>query len=104
MNSNDPLNKIEDAAQILFKKMAEQCHGFQTDTVVSASLNMLINAVRQAHSKRMSAINRIDELAAQMKRVLDQHYDPVTGGRRNIFPFHQEIELNHFKDEPTKRN
>lgn len=105
-NSQDPLKRVETAQRALFEAYAKVSSGFSNEHVVGAALNLLVNALRQSHTKRIPAINRVDELAAEAKRILDSHYDSVSGERRNIFPFEQVVQMPHidFKSKATKRN
>ncbi len=92
----DPLKDRPGAELELFKQMARLGVGFPTDHVVGACQNLMLNALRQAHATRDGAMNRIDQMMAEMKALLAQHYD-LTGKRLNgAFPFHQTIEPVHF--------
>ena len=92
----DPLNSGPDAERELFNQMARLGAGFATDQVVGACINLLVNALRQAHPTRDGVMNRTDQLSAEMKAMLARHYD-LTGKRlKGAFPFHQEIEAAHF--------
>jgi hypothetical protein len=102
-NPNDPLHNVDAASRELFKLFGQVANQFPRDAVVGAAINTLVNAVRQSHASRDKALGRVDEIAAIMKRIIDNHYDPVTNGRRNVFPFHQIMEMTHFKDEATRR-
>lgn len=98
-NPNDPLRKSgPDQALELFRAFSQVANGFSTEDAVAASVNMLINAVRQAHANRGEAEARFNELFGRSKDVLLGHYDSVTGKRRNIFPFNQVIHMAHFND------
>jgi hypothetical protein len=80
--------------QELFEAMAKLCRGRPLDHVLSAASNLLVNALRQEVMLRKEAEAIIDELFAKAKTLLiDQHYDPVTGKRRNVFPFTQTLEM-----------
>jgi hypothetical protein len=94
----DPL-KGKGPDQALFEALGKVCAGHPLDHVLSASINLLVNAVREDVASRQKAEAVIDELFARAKTVLlDHHYDPVTGKRRNIFPFTQTLEMP-FHDE-----
>lgn len=97
-NPNDPLNKAgTDQQRALFNAFCKVANGFSTEEVLGAAANVLVNALRQAHATQAAALSRLDELAAASKGLLASHYDAL-GRRRNIFPFHQTIELPHFTD------
>jgi hypothetical protein len=54
---------------------------------------MLVNAIRQSQPTRQGAADTLDQLVSRVKLLLlDQHYDAM-GKRRNVFPFHQVIEV-----------
>jgi hypothetical protein len=97
-NPNDPLTKptaAPDAARELFQNLSKVCSGFTAEQVIVAAINLLINAIRQNKATRDGAAQAFDEVSAHAKQMLlDQHYD-LTGKRRNIFPFHQTIEIPH---------
>lgn len=62
-------------------------------------MNLLVNAVRQNCITRREAERAFDELVGRTKNLLlEQHYDPVSGRRRNVFPHTQHImaELVHW--------
>lgn len=97
-NPTDPLRKVEDAGQELFKRMGRTCDGFSSDAVIAAASNIVLNAIRQAYGQRYQAEARYDELTARLKGLLMDHYDPVTGKRRNIFPHTQELHVPFLHD------
>jgi len=97
-NPTDPLRKVEEAGQELFKRFGKESNGFNADAVIAAASNILVNAIRQTYSQRHRAEARFDELAARLKGVLMDHYDPVTGKRRNIFPFTQHLNVPYLGD------
>lgn len=97
-NPLDPMRKSgPDQQRELFNMFCKVASGFGTDEVAGAAINLLVNALRQAHSTQPKALARLDEIAATAKGLLAQHYDAL-GRRRNIFPFHQTIEVPHFID------
>lgn len=104
-NSKDPiLNSGSETQQQLFKQFVQSASGFQQNDVVSAAVNLLINALRQTHPSRKEAEKAFDELFGRTKGfLLDGHYDSSTGKRLNIFPFHQIVEmpLMHIKQLKT---
>lgn len=89
--SKDPLLIASpDAQRELFSRMCREASGFTAEDVAGAAINILINAIRQAHGKRSDAERRYDELMARMKGVLMDHYD-AGGRKKGIFPFNQNI-------------
>jgi len=101
-NPSDPLHKANNEAGVeLFRKLAEVCDEAPTDVVIIGAINLLLNAIRGAHSSRTSAERAFDEYAAKAKAVLlDQHYDQL-GRRRNVFPHDQVIEVPHVRFEQS---
>ena len=97
-NPADPLRKTEQNNQELFKRFGKECNGFTLDAVIDAAANTLLNAIRQANQTRSGAEARYDQLAAHLKGILMDHYDPVTGKRRNIFPFTQHLHVPFIRD------
>ncbi len=95
-NPRDPLGNAENSTRELFKHLGAVCNGFSNDAVLGAAVNLLANAVRQSCKSRQQAEASWDEIAARMKGVVLSHYDPVTGKRRNIFPFHQTIDVPYY--------
>lgn len=95
-NPNDPLHKPTagpQSARQLFDNLSKVASGFGADDVMLAAANLLINAIRQHKATRDGAVVAFDEIAARSKHVLlEQHYDQM-GRRRNVFPFHQVIEV-----------
>lgn len=94
-NDKDPLGHTETATRELFKRMGAECNAFPNEAVVGAAANLLLNAIRQSHKTRRGAETAFDELVGTLKGVLLSHYDGVTDQRRNIFPYHQIIEMPH---------
>jgi hypothetical protein len=97
-NKLDPLKKTgPDKQHELFRNLSKVCHGFGSDEVIGASVNLLVNAIRGAYGHRSMAERRWNELFGQFKDVLiNNHYDSVTGKRRNVFPFTQHIHVPFF--------
>ena len=90
---SDPLLNNTDNARRLFKAFSEISHGFSTLDVVNASLNMVVNAVRQASTTQRNASEMWDELIARSKGLLMDGYDS-TGRKKGIFPFTQTLTAN----------
>jgi hypothetical protein len=93
-NHKDPLHKSgPEAEKELFRAFGAASNGFPTEAVLGAAANVFVNAIRQSQATREGAREKFDELVARVRLLLlDQHYD-ATGKRRNIFPFHQAIEV-----------
>lgn len=95
VNPKDPLHQNPDAEKALFDALAKVCNGFASEQVVGAALNLVVNAIRQANATDKGALNAADAAHAAIRRILVAHYDNV-GKRRNIFPFHQKVEVPFF--------
>jgi hypothetical protein len=90
-NPKDPLAKTgPDYQRELFDRFSRDASGFSTADVIGAAANIVVNALRQAHSTREEAAKAYDEHAARIKGILMDHYDS-TGRRKGIFPFAQTI-------------
>ena len=98
-NPKDPLRNNYDGARELFERFAAEANGFPAEHAISAALNVLINAIRQAQPRQALALNVFDECATKARASLAEHYQ-ATGERRNIFPFHQVIEPDKFDARP----
>ncbi len=95
-NPNDPLIRTGDAYQrALLEKLGAQCNGFSSDAVIGAAVNLLINAVRQTYSSRVTAEIRFNDLINQSKSTLLEHYDSVTGKRKGNFAHTQIVQAAH---------
>jgi hypothetical protein len=92
----DPTREGPPSEQQLFEAMAKVASGFSTEAVLGASINMLVNAIRQVYGKRSDAEYRMRELYGKHMELLMQHYDPVTGRRRSVIPFTQVIAPKRF--------
>ena len=93
--TKDPLLlSSPDQQKALFDAFCQVANGFSAEQVVGAAANMIVNGLRQAHATRDAAMNGLDRVAAQAKTIIDGHYD-ATGKRRNVFPFHQMLEVSH---------
>lgn len=91
-NDNDPLKDSSKGQKALLEQFAAHANGFSREDVEAAALNLLLSVVRQNYKTQHGANDRCDQLAAEMKRILDMHYDHL-GNRRSVFPFHQVIEM-----------
>lgn len=90
----DPLKVGPNNTRELFNRFSKVATDFPRDVVVGAVSNVLLNALRQSHGRRDQAAAAFDELAARLKAVLMEHYNGM-GERRNVFPFHQTLEMPH---------
>ena len=96
-NPKDPLLNAGPAQQQeLFRRFTAAAHGFSMEDVIGACMNVLINAIRQSNPTWSKASERFDEWMGRFKGILQQHYDTATGKRRNVFPFHQTLQMEHF--------
>lgn len=103
-NPKDPMNKSgPDRERELFQMLGKVASGFDGDVVVGAAMNLLVNAIRQRCATRTEAERMFDELAGRSKNLLlEQHYDPVSNKRRNVFPFTQVVNAELVHWDPTK--
>lgn len=104
-NPKDPLNKSgPDRGRELFQALGRAASGFDDVAVMDAAINLLVNATRQRCATRGEAERVFDELVGRSKNLLlEQHYDPVTERRRNVFPFTQHVhaELVHWNPKKS---
>jgi hypothetical protein len=91
-NPKDPLHSQSDAEKTLFEALAKVCNGFTQEQVAGAALNLIVNAIRQGYATDKGALDAADAAHAAMRKILVAHYDNA-GRRRNIFPFHQIVEM-----------
>jgi hypothetical protein len=96
--SNDPL-EVRGADRVLFEQVWKMMLGQERSTVCEIGLNLIVNVIRQSVGKRKDAEELFNQLFGKAKStLLDEHYDSVTGLRRNVFPFTQVIQAP-FHDE-----
>ncbi len=93
MSNEDPILRNTDNARQLFDTFSQVSHGFSALDVVNASLNMLINAVRQAEATRKGASESWDQYVGRSKGLLMDGYDS-TGRRKGIYPYTQTLTAN----------
>lgn len=105
-NPKDPLiNSTDATAKYLIQQIGHLCTGVPNESVHLAANNFFINVIRQMCPTRKQAELVFDEAATRMKHaLLEQHYDPVSGRRRDVFPFTQNLSVPfiEFKDEFKK--
>ena len=72
--------------------------------MIGAAINILINVIRQMEPTRKEAEARWDMLFGRGKTLLlDRHYDSVTGRKKTIFPFTQQISMGfHHEDDEVR--
>lgn len=101
-NPLDPMHRSGPAVELeLFRALTAACNGYPSQVAVGAAANLIVNAVRQQHPNRRDAEEAMREvLTRTMTLLLDQHYD-LQGNRRNVFPFHQIVQLPSI--EPNAR-
>jgi hypothetical protein len=98
VSEKDPILNNAEPARQLFHSFSQVSHGFSTIDVVNATLNMLINAVRQAEPTRKGASETWDEYVNRSKGLLMNSYDS-TGRKKGIYPYTQTLtaDLANFK-------
>lgn len=102
-NPLDPLPKNgPDAQGELFRRFSRDADGFSAEDAIGAAMNVIANALRQAHGTATAAARSCDMLTAHMKETVMEHYT-VAGQRRPIFPFHQTIAVPLFDARPKDR-
>jgi hypothetical protein len=84
---------VPDRPRELFAQLSKVCHGFSSEEVAAAAINLMINAIRQTNEMQSGAARSFDELAGRAKHLLlEQHYSG-DGKRRNVFPHTQTLEI-----------
>jgi hypothetical protein len=101
MIPGDPFRGLPEQERALFEIFKQASAGKNVDAVIGASLNLLINVLRQMEPTRAEAEARFDMLFGRAKSLLlDRHYDSVTGKRKTVFPFTQQVRLPlHWEDD-----
>lgn len=99
-NPQDPTRNVSSSnPRALFQKFGACANGFGYDDVIDAASNLIINALRQKHTKRRDALEAYSLLTNKVGDLLSAHYDSSTGNRKNIFPFTQTVNATHHVDE-----
>jgi hypothetical protein len=100
----DPLKGLPEQERMLFEAFRQAAAGKNVDAVIGASINMLINVIRQMEPTRVEAEARWDALFGRGKSLLiDRHYDANTGRRRTIFPFTQVVKAAYHEEDDLIR-
>lgn len=96
-NPKDPLHKVgPEVEKEILRKLGQLAHGFPRHEVLNAAWHLVLNVIRQEAETRLRAEKLFDEYAGRAKNtLLEQHYD-LTGKRRNIFPFAQNLSPETF--------
>lgn len=97
----DPLTKGPESSRVLQQRMGKASSGFSYDAVVSAAANILINVIRQKHSKKKGALDELDQVQAAVRKAVDEHYQ-LNGSRKSLFPFDQIISVPHLDFKKSK--
>jgi hypothetical protein len=87
--ARDPLT--EGPGRELFQQFTQAANGRSIEDVLSASMNMIANCLRQNYGLRSEVEARMKELFGKSMEVLLEHYDPTTGRRRSVIPFDQVV-------------
>lgn len=103
INPKDPLPKLQhEAGKELYKRFGNCATGFQTNDVISAAANMIVNSLRLVYDNRKDAEARMAEIMGRSSQALRDCYDGSTGKRRNIFPHTQHILAAHHLDKDKR--
>jgi len=98
---SDPLKNLPSQEELLFRMFTQFSVGKNLDAVMGAAINVLINAIRQSYPRRNDAEAKMSELFGRaIQLLLHNHYDSVTGLRRNVFPHTQIVRMPyHIEDD-----
>ncbi len=95
-SKKDPIQSSGPSSQLeLFNRYSHMANGFPANDVINASMNIIINALRQSCTTKGRAEVAFDELFGQAKQLLMNHYDSL-GRKKGIFPYDQSITVPHF--------
>lgn len=81
----------------LFERYSKVSNGFPINLIITAAVNLLLNAIRQSHPTREGAEQAFDELFGKSKATLMNHYDSF-GRKKGIFPYNQVIRPDFFSE------
>lgn len=98
----DPLlRNITEQQRLLHTEFQRLAANKNVDAVIGAAINILVNAIRQQEPFRAGAEARWTMFMGRGGTILLDHYDSVTGRRRTIFPFTQQVvmPIHHEDDE-----
>lgn len=102
LHRTDPLaSNGPDSAKALFEKLARAADSHPADDVIGASMNMIVNAIRQVYPTRTLAEQRINEVMGKTKEILLGFYDGTTNRRKSVIPFDQYVFAPHHDDRET---
>jgi len=91
-NARDPLQSGPEQERRVFEAFNRAASGHDYNVVAGAAMNLLANTVRQSCATRQQAERMFDELAGRSKNLLlEQHYDPVSNKRRQVFAHTQHV-------------
>lgn len=92
--TKDPMHLVTPPnGRELFSRYSKASDGFPVELIITASVNLLLNAIRQSHSTRETAERTFDELFGKSKATLMNHYDGF-GRKKGIFPYDQVINMD----------
>jgi CO dehydrogenase/acetyl-CoA synthase epsilon subunit len=97
-SATDPLKTGPNAGRELADRFGKTADGFSREHVLDATASVMLDLIRQEHGNRTAAHSKLTEFADKMHVLLDQHYDPITGKRRHVFAFDQNIAMNFTDD------
>ena len=90
-----PRDSLRPPGVALFEAMGACAAGHPQEEVLSAAMNIVLNALRQNVSRRDEVIYQANELFGRSMELLLEHYDPVSNRRRSVVPFDQVISPAH---------
>jgi len=91
-NPQDPLwQDAPSRVEHLTKEFGRVAHLYSTEDVINAAAGILVTALRQSYKTKAEAEARYDEIFGRMKTIFLGHYDSISGRKKGIFPFDQEI-------------
>lgn len=102
-NARDPLVAGPEQERRVFDAFNRAAAGSNYEHVAGAAINLIANTVRQCCETRQQAERMFDELVGRSKNLLlEQHYDPVTSKRRQIFAHTQHVHAELVHWDPSK--
>lgn len=108
INPKDPLASVNGFVPTrereLFKAFCQAAHGHDGQDVFGASINMVLNVIRQSCPTQAQAAKMFDEIAAKAKHLLLEAHYHGDGKRKNIFPYTQVLTVNEVFGNVSKVN